>query len=200
MPFYDSNTSVLATNPYGARDETLGMDAEQVECVGTALEHSHDDDRLTDLMDGFSMEFCSKKDELMRLKAIALSHRGRFGELYRLIESHKFSSSLHHQMQRLWDEAHYKETSIGRNKFELDAVTRYRVRKKYPYPCTIWDGEGTSYCFKKRDRAILKDAYRKNHMPSQQEKQELAQRTNLSVTQVSNWFKNQRQRARQQTR
>jgi hypothetical protein len=34
-------------------------------------------------------------------------------------------------------------------------------------------------------------------MPNQAEKQALAQKTELNVTQVSNWFKNQRQRARQ---
>jgi hypothetical protein len=27
-------------------------------------------------------------------------------------------------------------------------VGKYRIRKKFPLPKTIWDGEETSYCFK----------------------------------------------------
>lgn len=30
----------------------------------------------------------------------------------------------------------------------LGAVGKYRVRRKFPLPRTIWDGEETSYCFK----------------------------------------------------
>lgn len=53
---------------------------------------------------------------------------------------------------------------------------------------------------KKSARAVLKIAYQKHNTPNQQQKQELALKTNLSVVQVSNWFKNQRQRARQYMR
>lgn len=33
----------------------------------------------------------------------------------------------------------------------LGAVGKYRVRRKFPLPRTIWDGEETSYCFKVND-------------------------------------------------
>ncbi len=79
----------------------------------------------------------------------------------------------------------------------LDAVSRYRVRKKNPFPSTIWDGEGTSYCFKKSTIAALRAAYKKTRIPTQEHKAELAALTELSVEQVTNWFKNQRQRAKQ---
>jgi len=39
----------------------------------------------------------------------------------------------------------------------LGAVGKYRVRRKFPLPRTIWDGEETSYCFKEKSRSVLRD-------------------------------------------
>lgn len=73
---------------------------------------------------------------------------------------------------------------------------KYRVRRKFPLPRTIWDGEETSYCFKEKSRSVLRDWYSHNPYPSPREKRELAEATGLTTTQVSNWFKNRRQRDR----
>lgn len=73
---------------------------------------------------------------------------------------------------------------------------KYRVRRKFPLPRTIWDGEETSYCFKEKSRSVLRDWYATNPYPSPREKRELAESTGLTTTQVSNWFKNRRQRDR----
>jgi hypothetical protein len=78
----------------------------------------------------------------------------------------------------------------------LGAVGRYRVRRKFPLPRTIWDGEETSYCFKEKSRNVLRDWYHRNPYPSPREKKDLAESTGLTTTQVSNWFKNRRQRDR----
>lgn len=43
--------------------------------------------------------------------------------------------------------AHYVEAEKLRGR-PLGAVGKYRVRRKFPLPHTIWDGEETSYCFK----------------------------------------------------
>lgn len=43
--------------------------------------------------------------------------------------------------------AHYNEAEKLRGR-PLGAVGKYRVRRKFPLPRTIWDGEETSYCFK----------------------------------------------------
>jgi len=50
---------------------------------------------------------------------------------------------------------------------------------------------------KKSARKILKEAFECVKTPNFQQKAELARITQLSVVKVSNWFKNQRQRARQ---
>jgi len=76
------------------------------------------------------------------------------------------------------------------------AVDKYRLRRKYPLPRTIWDGEETIYCFKERSRQALKDCYRRNFYPTLEEKRSLAKKTGLTLVQVSNWFKNRRQRDR----
>ena len=76
------------------------------------------------------------------------------------------------------------------------AVDKYRLRRKYPLPRTIWDGEETSYCFKEKSRQVLREWYNHNPYPSPREKRELSEATGLTTTQVSNWFKNRRQRDR----
>lgn len=78
----------------------------------------------------------------------------------------------------------------------FDILGKYRVRRKFPLPRTIWDGEETSYCFKEKSRSVLRKWYEANPYPSPREKQELAESTGLTTTQVSNWFKNRRQRDR----
>lgn len=63
--------------------------------------------------------------------------------------------------------------------------------------CVVWPvGEETSYCFKEKSRNILREWYQSNPYPSPREKRDLAEATGLTTTQVSNWFKNRRQRDR----
>ena len=38
----------------------------------------------------------------------------------------------------------------------------FRIRRKYPLPKTIWDGEETVYCFKEKSRQALKECYKQN--------------------------------------
>ncbi|PIO64160.1 homeobox domain protein [Teladorsagia circumcincta] len=47
-----------------------------------------------------------------------------------------------------------------------------------------------------KSRNVLRDAYKKQAYPSVEDKKRLAAQTELTVTQVSNWFKNKRQRER----
>lgn len=122
-------------------------------------------------------------------------HRNAFHELYAILESQSFDSRHHVQLQQLWFKAHYLEAEKIRGR-SLGAVDKYRLRKKYPLPKTIWDGEETVYCFKEKSRNALKDCYLKNRYPTPDEKRDLARRTGLTLTQVSNWFKNRRQRDR----
>lgn len=122
-------------------------------------------------------------------------NKGMFHELYNLLETHYFSPKYHTELQSLWFKAHYREAEKVRGR-ALGAVDKYRLRKKYPLPKTIWDGEETVYCFKEKSRNALKDCYTRNRYPTPDEKKTLAKKTGLTLTQVSNWFKNRRQRDR----
>ncbi|KAJ3633032.1 hypothetical protein MTP99_010007 [Tenebrio molitor] len=146
----------------------------------------------------WSLPACDKlhnNESVLKAKAIVAFHRGNFKELYKILESHQFSPHNHAKLQALWLKAHYIEAERLRGR-PLGAVGKYRVRRKFPLPRTIWDGEETSYCFKEKSRSVLRDWYSHNPYPSPREKRELADATGLTTTQVSNWFKNRRQRDR----
>ena len=174
----------------------LGFSQDQVACVCEVLQQSGNIDRLARFL--WSLPPCpdiQKNESVQKAKAVVCFHQGNFRELYDIIESNTFSPANHPKMQQLWLQAHYIEAERVRRK-PLGAVGKDRIRRKYPLPRTIWDGEETSYCFKEKSRKVLRDWYEKNPYPSPTEKRELAELTGLTTTQVSNWFKNRRQRER----
>uniref|UniRef100_A0A0N4U4G1 Homeobox domain-containing protein n=1 Tax=Dracunculus medinensis TaxID=318479 RepID=A0A0N4U4G1_DRAME len=140
-------------------------------------------------------EDIQRNESVLKAQAFICFHRQNFKELYRILENNQFSPESHPELQDLWLRAHYSEAEKIRGR-ELGAVGKYRIRRKFPLPRTIWDGEETSYCFREKSRYTLKNWYAKNPYPSPKEKKELAEETHLTVTQVSNWFKNRRQRDR----
>jgi len=175
---------------------SFGFTQEQVACVCEVLQQSGNIERLARFL--WSLPACDqlhKNESVLKAKAIVAFHRGNFKELYKLLESHPFSPHNHPKLQALWLKAHYIEAEKLRGR-PLGAVGKYRVRRKFPLPRTIWDGEETSYCFKEKSRSVLREWYAHNPYPSPREKRELAEATGLTTTQVSNWFKNRRQRDR----
>ncbi|XP_063295276.1 homeobox protein SIX4-like isoform X2 [Pelobates fuscus] len=175
---------------------TLAFSPEHVACVCEALQQGGDLDRLarflwslpqTDLLRG--------NESILKARALVAFHQGRYQELFSVLESHNFDPSNHAVLQDLWYKARYNEAEKARGR-ALGAVDKYRLRRKFPLPRTIWDGEETVYCFKEKSRNALKELYKHNRYPSPAAKRNLAKITGLSLTQVSNWFKNRRQRDR----
>jgi homeobox protein SIX4 len=132
---------------------------------------------------------------VLRARATVAYHRGAFRELYAILESHNYDARYHAELQKMWYKAHYVEQEKTRGR-PLGAVEKYRIRKKYRLPRTIWDGEETVYCFKEKSRNTLIASYHRNKYPTPDEKKTLAKKTGLTQTQVNNWFKNRRQRDR----
>ena len=124
---------------------------------------------------------------------VAYCFENRYQELYNIIETNEFAQKHHSQLQDLWYQAHYKEAEGVRGR-ALGAVDRYRLRQKLPLPRTIWDGEETFHFFKEKSRNALKEMYKLNRFPGLDERKALAKKTGLTLKQVSNWFKNQRER------
>uniref|UniRef100_A0A7E4VXK9 Homeobox domain-containing protein n=1 Tax=Panagrellus redivivus TaxID=6233 RepID=A0A7E4VXK9_PANRE len=169
---------------------------EQVGVICHSLHQSGHIDRLAQFIWSIPQRDEYKRHEcVLKAQAIVFFHKQNFKELFQILQSNSFSPEHHEELQNLWMQAHYSEAEKIRGK-ELGAVGKYRIRKKFPLPRTIWDGEETSYCFREKSRTVLRDSYKDNPYPSPKEKKELAERTNLTVTQVSNWFKNRRQRDR----
>jgi len=117
------------------------------------------------------------------LQALVAFHRGQFKELYSILESRPFSTIYHARLQALWLRGHYAEAELSRGR-PLGAVGKYRIRRRYPLPRTIWDGEQTSYCFRERSRRALREWYAQNPYPSPRQKRELAEMTGLTSVQV----------------
>lgn len=181
---------------------TLNFTVSQVSAVCETLEDSGDIERLGRFLWSLpvahpNVEELNKSEAVLRAKAIVSFHLGNFRELYSILETNKFTNfgDSHAKLQTLWLEAHYQEAEKLRGR-PLGPVDKYRVRKKYPLPRTIWDGEQKTHCFKERTRSLLREWYLQDPYPNPSKKRELAQATGLTPTQVGNWFKNRRQRDR----
>ncbi|GAB6027547.1 hypothetical protein CHUAL_001792 [Chamberlinius hualienensis] len=194
----------LSSNPNNCNDDVTfsckssypSFTLEQVACICETLQRSGDVDKLYRFLRSLPPNDAFKRNEsVLRAKATVCFHRGEFRELYAILQSYEFSPEYHNELQQMWYKAHYRETEKLRGR-SLGAVDKYRLRRKYPLPRSIWDGEETVYCFKERSRNALKSCYTVNRYPAPDEKRRLSIATGLSMTQVSNWFKNRRQRDR----
>ncbi|KAI2805839.1 Sequence-specific DNA binding, partial [Blomia tropicalis] len=169
---------------------------DQVVCICQVLQKS-DVHKLEKFIYNLPADNKLTKNELiLRARAIASYHSGNYKEVYDLLENNNFSVKYHQELQNLWNNAHYKEHELKRG-HPPGAVEKYRIRKKFQFPRTIWDGEEYVYCFKEKNRRILKEFYQKCNLPTQEDKLKLSSQTQLTVVQISNWFKNRRQRDRQ---
>ncbi|KAK9878368.1 hypothetical protein WA026_021678 [Henosepilachna vigintioctopunctata] len=191
-----SNEVIQLNNLSGFGKKTINFSSDQVQCMCEALHQRGDIDRLASFLWSLPTSTHLRTNEsILRARAAVAFHRGSYHELYTILESHSFHPRWHGDLQTYWYKAHYREAEKVRGR-PLGAVDKYRLRKKYPLPKTIWDGEETVYCFKERSRNALKECYTKNRYPTPDEKKSLAKKTGLTLTQVSNWFKNRRQRDR----
>ena len=176
------------------------VDVEDVRRICETLESVGDVTRLARFVWSVScnthlLERLRSDETVLRARCLVAFHTGNFRDLYHIIENHRFSKSSHAKLQALWLEAHYLEAERLRGR-PLGPVDKYRVRKKFPLPRTIWDGEQKSHCFKEKTRNLLREWYLEDPYPNPTRKRELANLTGLSPTQVGNWFKNRRQRDR----
>ncbi|RZF34866.1 hypothetical protein LSTR_LSTR012863 [Laodelphax striatellus] len=179
---------------------TLNFTVSQVAAVCETLEESGDIERLARFLWSLPVAHpnigeLNKNEAVLRARAIVSFHSGNYREMYAILEQHKFTKDSHGKLQAMWLEAHYQEAEKLRGR-PLGPVDKYRVRKKFPLPRTIWDGEQKTHCFKERTRSLLREWYLQDPYPNPTKKRELAQATGLTPTQVGNWFKNRRQRDR----
>ena len=123
----------------------------------------------------------------------------QFTDLFNLIRNNEFPVSQHKRLQEMWHQAHYRLAERDKCK-SLNPVDKHRIRKKFPLPPSIWDGQVHQRSFEEHSRRLLKEQYRKCPLLSHSEKLALAAETGLSFEQIKNWFKNKRQRDRNKIR
>ncbi|XP_039259183.2 uncharacterized protein LOC120335679 [Styela clava] len=186
--------TVSENKPMETAAPTYTLD--NISCICKALKQSEDFHKLENFLKKIPPDdYNSDTENIVMARAYIAFYRNSYKEMFNLLESRTFSSCNHKSLQNLWYMAHYAEAEKIRGR-ALGAVDKYRIRRKFPLPMTIWDGEEMVYCFKEKSRKALKDCYKTNRYPTPDEKRELAKMTGLSVIQVSNWFKNRRQRDR----
>ncbi|XP_022242375.1 homeobox protein SIX6-like [Limulus polyphemus] len=178
----------------------FSFSVEQMVAVCEALEESGDVSRLARFLWSLPVAYplsaeADTNEAVLRARAIVAFHCGNFRELYSILQCQRFSRKSHAKLQNLWVQAHYLEAEKKRGK-SLGPVDKYRVRKKFPFPPSIWDGEQKTHCFKECARNLLREWYIKDPYPNPDKKRYLAQATGLTTIQVGNWFKNRRQRDR----
>ncbi|XP_066931390.1 homeobox protein SIX3-like [Clytia hemisphaerica] len=173
---------------------------EQISKVCETLEECGDIERLSRFLWSLPTtpdvrDVMNSSETVLRAKALVAFHNHHFHELYYILEHFRFGKKSHGKLQAMWLEAHYMEAERLRGR-PLGPVDKYRVRKRFPLPRTIWDGEQKTHCFKERTRKLLREFYLQDPYPSPSKKRDLAEATHLTPTQVGNWFKNRRQRDR----
>ncbi|CAD6186793.1 unnamed protein product [Caenorhabditis auriculariae] len=189
-------TVIPPMNP--ASPTTSNLNSDQIVKTCEQLEDKGDVDRIARFLWSIppsQAQDVATNESVLRCRALVCFHMGNFRELYSILENNKFSTRSHPKLQDMWHEAHYREQEKQRGR-PLCAVDKYRVRKKFPMPRTIWDGEQKTHCFKERTRSLLREWYLKDPYPNPAKKKELATATGLTAMQVGNWFKNRRQRDR----
>lgn len=161
--------------------------AQQVSCVVQALQQASDLKKLEEFINCLPQsEQLQRSEDVLRARASLAFHKGDYKELYRILEAQQYSPKYHSELQKYWYDAHYRELARSRGRV-LGAVDKYRVRKKFPLPVTIWDGDELIYCFKEKARQMLKECYKTNKYPSPEDKKNLAKQTKLSITQGMNF-------------
>ena len=117
----------------------------------------------------------------------------RFTEFQQFISSTSFPDSALLELRDLWLESVYSSHILKTGR-SLTPMIRYRLRKRHPYPRTIWNGENTSYNVKQSSRDYLTSYYTLNPYPTAAERRILARDTGMEYKSVSHWFKNRRSR------
>lgn len=108
--------------------------------------------------------------------------KGHYSLVIRLCQSESFPNYLHQSMQTLWDESYQMLELNKKNKTHLNSVQRFRLRKKHPYPKTIWNGIPIKYGMSNKDKQTLINYYEQvNKKPSKAEKEHLAKMINKDL-------------------
>lgn len=106
-----------------------------------------------------------RSPSILRAYLYALYHSKKFEDLFRIMSENHFDSRYHDELKELWYfklsiyiifryESRYAEDQMRKHK-QLGPVDKYRIRKKFPPPLSIWDGDEVIYSFKEPSRKVI---------------------------------------------
>lgn len=98
-----SRPSVQCLNDNKIMGGNITFTMEQIECVCEVLQNTENFNRLKHFV--WSLPTCGKVQRnecVVKSKAILAFNQGRYRELYRILESHHFSTKNHEALQTLW--------------------------------------------------------------------------------------------------
>jgi len=165
-----------------------------------------DFDGIVDLFERISSQATDEgalTQHLNRAKCFKYFYSKKFDDFYKLVDSFNFERAHHTELQKLWYEARYQDEQVRLDKERkakklphrtVGPVDKYRIRKKYLLPSTIWDGMPIKKGYRESSRDLMRKFYEKNNYPTLEERRLIAEQSGLNIEQVKNWFKNRRKR------
>ena len=109
---YHAHGSVVSMSHAGGG--RLNFNDEQIDCICDSLQQRGDVSKLENFLqlheaDKPKTAIGKASEAVMRARAYVSFERGRYRELYNIIETREFTPKYHPQLQDMWYRAHYKE-------------------------------------------------------------------------------------------
>lgn len=146
--------------------------------------------RLANLMRQIPFEVVTQCHQLLYSSVYVRFQQGNYREVISLLSdsspmsstNRAFDESHYRELQAIWDECHYRLFEQEKGKYPQE-VQRFRIRKRHIYPASIWNGDKFKYSFTLKDREVMEKYFKRNPKPNRKVKEELAEKTNLTVQQ-----------------
>ena len=127
--------------------------------------------------------------------AQSLHTHKKWEELKDYISESCFPTSNHSTLQSLFYQSVYEIYRMEHSLKRLTPTQRYRLRKANPVPLTIAGVKFLAFNrFNDATKSLLEAVFRENRKPAPEIIEDLAEKTELTVKQVKNFFKNKRNR------
>lgn len=142
-------------------------------------------EKFSSLMHSLSEDILASSGALLRLYVLQQYDRQQYENVIQLIKRFNFNEKDHHEMQHLWDKAHINIWEQQTGKL-VSSVQKFRLRKRNPYPPTIWDGDSCYYGIKQTVRDMLMEEFVKDPNPDKDKLKMISLKTGFPYNKGSN--------------
>jgi homeobox protein SIX4 len=131
IPQNSNNLTSSANNKMTlSNSRTLNFTPEQVDCICDSLQQRGEVKKLENFLHLFETErpkigLDKASEAVMRGKTFVAFERGRYREMYNIIETREFDPKFHPTLQDMWYRAHYKEAEGVRGRALGKTIKNY---------------------------------------------------------------------------